>query len=79
MLGRDDPGDDSRDIRDQRAAGVMLHPLAEVEVGVLMSVMIRSSQLVVNPERSRQRSDAQEDQREGNRQPHADTPAELSR
>jgi hypothetical protein len=55
----------------------MLHPLAEVEVGVLVAVLIRRGELVANLERRRQRGDAQEDQREGNRQPCADTSADL--
>ncbi len=40
-----------RHITGQRMTGVILHPLAEVGVGMFMSVMIGRRQLVVNLQR----------------------------
>jgi len=56
----------------------MLDPLAKVEVGVLMAVLISGGKFVMDSERSRQRGYSQEDQREGDRQPRADTPANTN-
>lgn len=78
MSGWDDRGDDGRDIGNQRAAGVMLDPLAKVEVGVLMAVLISGGEFVMDSQCSRQRGYSQEDQREGNRQRRADTPANTN-
>jgi hypothetical protein len=52
-----------RDVK--RLAGVVLDPLAEVGVGVLVAVLIRCRQLVVNFERSSKGRQRQEDQRDG--------------
>jgi len=56
----------------------MLDPLAKVEVGVLMAVLISGGKFVMDSERSRQRGYSQEDQREGNRQRRADTPVNTN-
>lgn len=55
------PGCRVRRDDEQRAAGVFLNPLAEVEVGVLMAVPIRRSQLVVDFQCGGERRKAQED------------------
>ncbi len=78
MLGWDDRGDDGRGIGNQRAAGVMLNPLAQVEVGVLVAVLISGGEFVVDSQCSRERGYSQKDQREGDRQPRADTPVNTN-
>lgn len=49
-----------RRIRKQRTAGVMLNPLAEVGVGVLVAVLVRRGQFVVDFQRKRERSQSQQ-------------------
>lgn len=55
----------------ERMACVVLDPLADVGVGVLMAVLVRRRQLVVNLERSSKGSQRQDDQSEGERNPCA--------
>ena len=55
----------------ERMACVVLDPLAEVGVGVLMVVLVRRSQLVVNLERGNKGSQCQENQRQSERNPCA--------
>ena len=55
----------NRRIRDQRAAGMVLNPLAEVGIGVLVSVKVCSRERVVYLERSGKRRQRQESQGEG--------------
>jgi len=55
----------NRRIRDQRAASMVLHPLAEVGIGVLVSVKVCSRERVVYLERSGKRRQRQESQGEG--------------
>ncbi|OLD41272.1 MAG: hypothetical protein AUI21_02325 [Nitrospirae bacterium 13_1_40CM_2_62_10] len=55
----------NRRIRDQRAASMVLNPLAEVGIGVLVSVKVCSRERVVYLERSGKRRQRQESQGEG--------------
>jgi hypothetical protein len=59
-LGHDKRFDD-RNVGLVGAGRMVLDPLAEVGVGMLMAVMVRRSQLVVNRERGRERGERQED------------------
>ncbi len=59
--GAQKPLDDRhRDVK--RLAGVVLDPLAEVRVGVLVSILISRRQLVVNLKRGSKGCQRQEDQ-----------------
>ena len=55
----------NRRIRDQRAASMVLNPLAEVGIGVLVSVKVCSGERVVYLERSGKRRQRQESQGQG--------------
>jgi len=55
----------NRRIRDQRAASMVLNPLAEVGIGVLVSVKVCSRERVVYLERSGKRRQRQESQGQG--------------
>ena len=55
----------NRRIRDQRAASMVLDPLAEVGIGVLVSVKVCSGERVVYLERSGKRRQRQESQGQG--------------
>ena len=51
---------EQRRIRKQRVAGVMLDPLAEVGIGMLMTVLVRCGQFVVYFQRYGKRSQRQQ-------------------
>jgi len=49
-----------RRIREQRAAGVMLDPLAQICIGMLVAIMVGRRQLVVDFQCNRERSQYQQ-------------------
>lgn len=67
MPNRNQEGFNGRDVRLDGAGRVMLHPLAEIPVGMLMAVMIGGGQLVVDLQRCGKGSQSQEEQPHGQR------------
>lgn len=58
-------------------AGVILHPLAEVGIGVLMPVVVRCRQLVMNLQRCGKRRDREQDAGEEKRDDGAGSVADT--
>jgi hypothetical protein len=55
-------GTDGRNVSNKRMPGVELNPLAEVGIGMLMPVVVRRRQLVMDSQGSRERRDHNQEQ-----------------
>ena len=60
-------GADGRNISNKRMTGVVLNPLAEIGIGMLMPVVVRRRQFMMNGQRGRKRRDHDQEQRQCNR------------
>ena len=58
---------DGRNVGDKRMTGVVLNPLAEIGIGMFMSVVVRRRQFVMNGERGRKRRNRHQEQRQRQR------------
>lgn len=67
MPNRNKKGFHGRDVRQDGAGRMMLHPLAEIRVGMLMAVMIGGGQLVMDLQCRGKGSQGQEHQPHGQR------------